>query len=509
MKLSFPTRTELEARLAKRPALRPDSYSQAERLANGNGFDLKVTAADGTSVLARFNGNPGTWDLHTDSPHFADGERVRLPEAILARLNRAMSTDGLVIRRDWRAKRHDLQVGKGRVLPIRNRQTVSAAGPALVAARSVQAQPAPQAAPAPAQAAPLPAPLPAAPAVKAAPVAPSSIAGHVSSEYRNQRVILSAENEQRWDMARRAIKAGAPHRVILFSGPSGAGKTHAVYHLAGREGLEVVKFDASGVVEPFDWFGTTVLKKDGTEFQPSTLLQAVMTPGPRVLLIDEANRANGRAMNALLPILDGSGSFTVPQTGRSESVNPDCQIVWTANIGAEHINVEPIDEAVRTRIGYTIEVEHLAEADEKALLMERVPGLTDYDAGNLARLGVLLRESAQTGAHPPISTRELQAAAWAMAEKGADPRVAVDMTVTDKYSPAGGDASERAAVRPHVAGIVWKQPRRARKVSTDLPECGTEGCGHAAADHGVTTEGVALTTRCTACLCGQYSPKGA
>ena len=482
MKLSFPTRPELEARLAKRPALRPDSYSQAERLATGNGFDLKVTAADGTSVLARFNGNPGTWDLHTDSPHFADGERVRLPEAIIARLNRAMSVDGLVIRRDWRAKRHVLQVGKGTVLPILNRASVTAAGPNLIAARApqaaAQAAPAVQAAPTPApkvQAepalpeAPAPSVLPAAPQVKHA---PSTIAGSVPSEYRDQRVVLSAENEKRWDMARAAIKAGAPHRVILMSGPSGAGKTHAVYHLAGREGLEVVKFDASGVVEPSDWFGIMTLEKDGTKFQPSTLLQAVMTPGKRVLLIDEANRANGRAMNALLPILDGSGSFTVPQTGRSESVNPECQIVWTANIGAEHINVEPIDEAVRTRLGYTIEVDHLSEADEKALLLERVPGLTDYDAGNLARLGALLRESSLTGAHPPISTREVQAAAWAMAQKGADPRIAVDSTITDTFSPVGGDASERAAVRPHVAGIVWKQPR-ARKVSSTLPECGT------------------------------------
>ena len=500
----------MEARLAKRSPLRPDSYSQAVR--GGNGFTLTVTAADGTTVEAGFNGHSGQWDLRTDCPHFADGERVRLPESVLVRLNRVLSTDGLVIRRDWRAKRHVLQAGKGRVLPLVNRSTVSVQGPALIAARSVQAAPAPKVAPvaAPVQAAPpspLPSsPLPAAPAVQAEP-APSVIAGSVASEYRNQRVILSAENEKRWDMARSAIKAGAPHRVILFSGPSGAGKTHAVFHLAGREGLEVVKFDASGVVEPFDWFGTTVLKKDGTEFQPSTLLQAVMTPGKRVLLIDEANRANGRAMNALLPILDGSGSFTVPQTGRSESVNPDCQIVWTANIGAEHINVEPIDEAVRTRIGYKIEVDHLNEADEKALLLERAPGLTDYDAGNLARLGALLRESAKSGAHPPISTRELQAAAWAMTVKGADPRVAVDMTVTDTFSPVGGDASERAAVRPHVAGIVWKQPRAARRTSSDLPLCVNDGCGHAAADHGVTTEGVALTTRCTACLCGQYNPK--
>lgn len=493
MKLTYPTRPELEARLAKRSPLRPDSLSHAER--GTNGFDLTVTALDGTTALATFNGGPGEWHIAVQSPAFAKGERVRLPESLLVRLNRVLSTDGLVIRRDWRTKSHVLAAGKGRVLPLLNGERVSVQGPALIAARAVQAAPLP----APTQAAsPLPAPLP----VAQAEPAPKGPKVTLPAAYRGQHVVMTPENRQRWAQARAAVKAGAPDRVILFSGPSGAGKTHAVHDLAAAEGLPVVKFDASGVVEPADWFGTVTLDASGTKFQPSSFLTALTTPGARVLLIDEANRANGRAMNAVLPILDGSGSFIVPQDGQPRSVNPDVQIAFTANIGSEHLQVEPLDVAITTRIATTIELDHLSEDDERALLLSRVPGLSEYDAANLARLGALIRESAKTGAHGPVSTRQILAAAWQCAQPKADARIAVDACITDAFSAEGGEASERAAIRPHVAGIVWKKPRSAKRgTSSVLNPCANPECRHSAEAHGVSATTIAAAARCTEAGC--------
>ncbi len=279
--------------------------------------------------------------------------------------------------------------------------------------------------------------------VPGAPIVPAAYRGKVS---------LPASAEEDWEYA---VKAG---QVIAMSGPSGAGKTHAVHYLAGRMGMPVVKFDASGVAEPSDWFGTVTLEDGRTVFRPSDLLRALTEPGRRVLLIDEANRAAVRAMNALIPVLDGSGTVTVPQTGAMVRLNPAVVIVFTANVGSAFIGVEPLDLAIRTRLGTTIEVPHLGESEECALLLDRVPGLHPDAAAGLARLGRLVRQSAdQSGQHDTVSTRQLLAAAQKIA-LGQDPARAVETSILNSYSPEGGAQSERSRVRVHTAGITYGAP---------------------------------------------------
>ena len=498
-RLTFPTRPEATARLtAGGPATQQDGH--AALALSEDGTFLADLVAEGWSLRLTYGTEPTPhWTATPALDGAADGTDATLPEPIIARANRLMAAEGVTITRDWRTKTHTLRAANRQVIPLVTGKASAAAltgsGWRAMPGKAVASLPAP-ATPAPSAhtptGAPTPAPIPA-PAGTSQAMPPQGIpAAYVGT------IVLSKQARAKWEMARAVHRAGEPE-VVAMIGPSGAGKTHAVHALAAAEGLDVVKFDASGVVEPGDWFGTVTLDGSGTRFVPSDLLLAITAPGARVLLIDEVNRANLRALNAMLPIMDGSGTVTIPQSGKRERINRAVQVVVTANIGSAFLGTEPLDEAIRTRVGTWIEVDHLTEEEEQRLLLDRVEGLSKYHADNLARLGAAIRSSATSGAHPPVSTRQLLSAARKMAA-GGDPRLAVEAAVLDGYLSEGGSSSERAKVRTHVAGITWAEPK---PVTPGVPGAvytgtGTCRCGHEATDHGIGTD-ISVSTHCRVC----------
>ncbi len=493
-RLTFPTASVLERQItASRGVVRLDQYATAERLPSGS-LSVTIRSANPPSdpLVLRLTRAAGQWILSPEALSNHTGTPVVLPEPMLARVNRVLADDGIGLQRDWRTKTHVLRTGPRRVLPMvwTGRYAATHTGAGWVGTTSGTAptpvpptSPSPNPAPAPAgspsaamsgavapghhptaspspqpEPEPEPEPEPFVPEpeegveVGAALSADGAPATGIPAAYSG-KVVLSKQARAKWLAARASHKAGKP-KVVAFVGPSGAGKTHAVHALSAAEGLSVVKFDASGVIEPGDWFGTVVLDGDGTRFVPSDLLTALTQPGERTLLVDEVNRANLRALNAMLPVFEYAGAVTIPQTGKRERLNRNVQIVVTANMGSAFLGVEPLDEAIRTRVGLWVEVDHLAESEERKLLLARVPGLPEQQATNLARLGAAIRMAAQNGQHPPVSTRQLLAAADLMVA-GLDPRLAVDAAVLDGYSAEGGESSERAKVLVHVTGIIW------------------------------------------------------
>lgn len=545
-RLTYPTRADLLARLTDGDgAERIDPYSVAKR--DGDRLTVQLALPAPGSAVVRLIGSPGRWDIAPLGK--GASAAVTLPEPILARANRLMQAEGVSIQRDWRTKTHVLRAAPRRVLPLTWGDSASAvltrtgwvATPTASAPTPISPITPPVAPSAGAEpGASLPAlltdqPAPADTAPTRGSKAPNAVQVGLPAAYAGQ-IVVPDDVRAVWHAARAAHRAGHP-MVVAMVGPSGAGKTHAVHSLSAEEGLDVVKFDASGVIEPGDWFGTVVLDGDGTRFVPSDLLVALTLPGARTLLLDEMNRANPRALNALLPVLDGSGTVTIPQSGQRQRLNPDVQIVLTANIGSAFLAAEPLDEAVRTRVSAWNLIGHLNATDEAALLRERIAGakrrkrpgvaefdpsafayvperLTAYYATTLAKMGAKVRQAAQNGSHPPVSTRQLLAAGHMIAA-GLPARLAIDAAVLNGYSAEGGDSSERAKVLVHVTGMVWEEPTPKPGVPGAVVYTGASGtdsgpceCGHEAEAHGIGTE-VSKSVHCRTCVRDYPGPHNA
>ncbi len=126
-----------------------------------------------------------------------------------------------------------------------------------------------------------------------------------------------------------AIAVGEP---LLITGEAGTGKTQAAYYAAYKLGIEPVlhfqvKSDGSArdLLYYFDtvrYFHDAHLAKDDTPLnktdyvEPRALWQAIVSPHPRVLLIDEIDKAPRDFPNDLLHELDQM-EFTVAETGET------------------------------------------------------------------------------------------------------------------------------------------------------------------------------------------------
>jgi MoxR-like ATPase len=372
---------------------------------------------------------------------------LALPTLLVTRLNRLLEAQGLTVEQDWRSQTHRLRAGKGKFCPLPNAVSVQATRDPNAGWDSPKVVPSPTSTP------PHPAVTPAPPMVLVAQpdVAPATKGGPTPPA--PEQAVMPKAVRDKWAAIR---KAHAKRRkAVAIIGPTGTAKTMAIEGLAHAEGVDFVKFDAGGVIEPGDWFGTMTITEGGTfRFIPSDLLRALTEPGKRILLIDEANRASGRAAVALLPVLDGSGRVTVPQLGQSVMLNPDVMVCMTMNLGSAYMHTDPLDPAFANRVIW-LRLDYLPKASEQRLLAKVTPGLDPGHAANLAAFAALVRDAAsKTGQHGAVSTRQLREAADLIAV-GLDPKAALECALLDGFSDEGGARSEQSRVKVHMAGIAW------------------------------------------------------
>lgn len=244
--------------------------------------------------------------------------------------------------------------------------------------------------------------------------------------------------------------------VTLLTGPTGTGKTLAAENLAATHGLPYLKVDAAGMVTFSDWVGSMTLDESDkgivTRFASSQFLEAIRADGPyagqiRVVLIDEINRVSGTsAANALLPILDGSGTIYVPDARRTFHVDRAVLFIVTANIGSQYAGTVELDSALVNRILATLDVDYPPTVDEVRVVVQQ-SGCTVAQAELLVRVAQQTRtlSSNRTISAPGVSTRQLVGAGRFCA-KGTPILRAARMAFVNTYKAEGGASSERAAV---------------------------------------------------------------
>lgn len=171
---------------------------------------------------------------------------------------------------------------------------------------------------------------------------------------------------------------------ILLDGPQGCGKTVIAKAIGKALGMRFVFFNCGAVVEATDFLATVQVRASPTG-QPVTdftktdfliaLEEAECEPGLRFLVfLDEFNRCQESARNALMPALDSTRKIFNPITSRFLAIPDNVQFIAATNRGSEFSATFGIDAAQLDRFA-PIQMSYPPAEEEVKLLAQRHPEL--------------------------------------------------------------------------------------------------------------------------------------
>jgi nitric oxide reductase NorQ protein len=200
---------------------------------------------------------------------------------------------------------------------------------------------------------------------------------------------------------------------VLLTGPKGTGKTSLPREFAAACSFPFFTVHCQLIAERDDWWGSKELSMErGTYFDKAAFLDAVETPHC-VILLDEANRTHPENLNALFGFLDHRRSAWVPALKREVQVAEGVVFFVTLNEGFEYVGTNPVDEALRDRMTYSIRMQYVRKSVEKGIIQART-GVPEEVADKLCEFAKRVRRNTQHGI--PVSTRQLLGAASLVAE---------------------------------------------------------------------------------------------
>jgi len=233
---------------------------------------------------------------------------------------------------------------------------------------------------------------------------------------------------------------------VLITGPAGTAKTILVEDFAASLGVPYLKVDGGAIRTADDWAGA--FRQDPQTkvwaHRWSPFAQALRTGEPCILHIDELTRTESpQALNALLGLMDGSGSLLVPDANTTLEMPKGILIIASANIGPEFVGTLPIDGAVRQRFPDGVRMAYPPAAIETNLLVQRY-GIDLGIAQGLVRLAASQRKDRDNAEMYPsggiISTRILLYIAERIAEGNRTPREVIHAVLAGQFEPGDDNA---------------------------------------------------------------------